>query len=105
MCSSLRPIKDKTDSDFLLSGLEDEVVPREKGIKLLKLFDFFRKRTEEIAHESHPLVVLAKAIDWDSFNKSFGEKFHPDKSRHGLSTHLMVGLHYIILILFEFLGF
>ena len=58
-------------------------------------YDLFKKRTEEIAHESHPLVILAKAIDWDSFNKSFGKKFHPDTGRPGLPTRLMVGLHYI----------
>ena len=58
-------------------------------------YDLFRKRTEEVAHKSHPLVILSKAFDWNVFNKSFGEKFHPDNGRPGLSTRLMVGLHYI----------
>ena len=58
-------------------------------------YDLFQKRTEEIVHENHPLVILAKLIDWNSFSKSFGEKFHPRKGRPGLSTRLMVGLHYI----------
>ena len=39
-------------------------------------YDLFQKRTEDIVHENHPLVILAKLIDWNSFSKSFGEKFH-----------------------------
>ena len=58
-------------------------------------YDLFTKRTEDIVHENHPLVILAKLIDWTSFSKSFGEKFHPDNGRPGLPTRLMVGLHYI----------
>ena len=53
------------------------------------------KRTEDIVHENHPLVILAKLIDWKSFSKSFGDKFHPSNGRPGLPTRLMVGLHYI----------
>ena len=58
-------------------------------------YDLFRKRTEDIVHENHPLVILAKLIDWKSFSKSFGDKFHPSNGRPGLPTRLMVGLHYI----------
>lgn len=58
-------------------------------------YDFFKKRTEDIAHDRHPLVILAKVIDWDSFTKSFGETFHSTTGRPGLPTRLMVGLHYI----------
>ena len=58
-------------------------------------YDMLKKRTEDIAHETHPLVVLSKAFDWNMFNKSFGEKFHSENGRPGLSTRLMVGLHYI----------
>ena len=41
------------------------------------------------------MVILSKVFDWDIFAKSFGEKFHPDNGCPGLSTRLMVGLHYI----------
>ena len=58
-------------------------------------YDFFSKRTEDIAHKSHPLVILSKVIDWESFNKSFGARFHCSNGRPGLPTRLMVGLHYI----------
>lgn len=57
--------------------------------------DFFKKRIDEVAHKNHPLVILSNAFDWNMFNKFFGEKFHPDTGRPGLSTRLMVGLHYI----------
>ena len=58
-------------------------------------YDLFKKRTEDIAHKTHPLVILSKAFNWDMFDKSFGKKFHPNNGRPGLSTRLMVGLHYI----------
>ena len=58
-------------------------------------YDFFRRRTDDVAHKRHPLVILSKFFDWDMFDKSFGEKFHADNGRPGLSTRLMVGLHYI----------
>ena len=57
--------------------------------------DFFRKRTEDIAHENHPLVVLANKFNWSVFEESFGSRFHPHIGRPGLSTRLMVGLHYL----------
>ena len=37
------------------------------------------KRTEDIVHQTHPLVVLSKVFDWNMFNKSFGKKFHWDR--------------------------
>ena len=58
-------------------------------------YDLLWKRTEDIVHKNHPLVILAKLIGWNSFSKSFGEKFHPCNGRPGLPTRLMVGLHYI----------
>ena len=58
-------------------------------------YDLLKKRTDEVAHKSHPLVILSRAFNWNRFNKFFGEKFHPKAGRPGLSTRLMVGLHYI----------
>ena len=58
-------------------------------------YDLLSKRTEDVAHKDHPLVILSRLINWTSFSKSFGEKFHPSNGRPGLSTRLMVGLHYI----------
>ena len=30
-------------------------------------YDLFQKRTEDIVHESHPLVILGKIIDLEQF--------------------------------------
>ena len=38
-------------------------------------YDLFKKRTEDIAHKTHPLVILSKAFNWDMFDKSFGRSF------------------------------
>ena len=48
-----------------------------------------------MAHKSHPLVILSDKFNWEVFNKSFGSEFDPKNGRPGLSTRLMVGLHYI----------
>ena len=58
-------------------------------------YDFFKKRTDEVAHKSHPLVILSDKFNWEVFDKSFGSEFDPKNGRPGLSTRLMVGLHYI----------
>ena len=60
-----------------------------------KQYDFFRKRTDEIVHKTHPLVILSKDFNWNMFDKSFGKKFYPENGQPGISTRLMVGLHYI----------
>ena len=57
--------------------------------------DLFQKRTDDIAHEKHPLVIWSKHINWKGFDESFGSQFHPENGRPGLSTRLMVGLHYL----------
>lgn len=57
--------------------------------------DLFLKRTEDVAHDDHPLVILSKRINWNVFEKSFGPEFHPETGRPGLSTRLMTGLHYL----------
>ncbi len=41
-------------------------------------YNLFKKRTDEVAHKDHPLVILSRAFDWDMFDKSFGEKHHPE---------------------------
>ncbi len=62
-------------------------------------YNLFKKRTDEVAHKDHPLVILSRAFNWDMFDKSFGEKFHPDNGRPGLATRLMVrsSLHQVCL--------
>ena len=44
---------------------------------------------------SHPLVQLAKSLDWSSFEETFGRACKPGGGRPPLPTRLMVGLHYL----------
>lgn len=44
---------------------------------------------------SHPLVQLAKSIDWQSFEDKFGQVAKPSGGRPALPTRLLVGMHYL----------
>jgi IS5 family transposase len=57
--------------------------------------ELFRSSLEQILDKSHPLYVLANKIDWERFDKSFGELFAQKQGRPGLPTRLVVGLHYL----------
>jgi IS5 family transposase len=39
--------------------------------------------------------VLANKIDWNRFDKSYGNLFGQKKDRLALPTRLLVGLHYL----------
>jgi transposase, IS5 family len=43
----------------------------------------------------HPLVKLSQAIDWDAFERDFGQRLSGEGGRRALSPRLMVGLHYL----------
>jgi len=57
--------------------------------------DLFRSRLSQILDTSHPLIRLAKVIDWNAFDERFGALYEPNNGRPGLPTRLMVGLHYL----------
>lgn len=57
-------------------------------------YEMFETRLERLCASKHPLVVLAKAIDWTVFEESYGE-LYSDKGRPGVPTRVMVGLHYL----------
>jgi IS5 family transposase len=44
---------------------------------------------------SHPLVHLGLVIDWKSFEQTLGGTYHPSQGAPGISTRLMVALHYL----------
>jgi IS5 family transposase len=44
---------------------------------------------------SHPLVLLGQYIDWESFEATLGGSYHPTQGAPGISTRLMVALHYL----------
>jgi len=57
--------------------------------------DLFRTRLDQILNKEHPVFRLSRLVDWSVFEKEFGGLFVPDTGRPGLSTRLMVGLHYL----------
>jgi IS5 family transposase len=50
---------------------------------------------EQLIDMGHPLVGLGRAIDWQSFEQSVGGTYHPSHGAPGISTRLMVALHYL----------
>jgi IS5 family transposase len=50
---------------------------------------------EEILNKEHPLYKLAEKIEWEVFEKEFGEYYVEMIGRPGLPIRLMVGLHYL----------
>jgi len=57
--------------------------------------NLFKSRLDQILNNKHPLFVLAKQIDWDFFDKEFGEFYCEDNGRPALPIRLMVGIHYL----------
>lgn len=57
--------------------------------------ELFRPELKNIIDPAHGLVKLAAMVDWDRLDEQFGKMFHPDKGRPGISTRLMVALHYL----------
>ena len=57
--------------------------------------DLFRPELTKMIDPGHGLVKLAKAVNWDRMDEVFGETFSPDQGRPGISTRLMVSLHYL----------
>ena len=55
----------------------------------------FQSHLEQILNLKHPLMVLAHAIDWSSFEEAFGCYYSEERGRSGAPIRLMVGLHYL----------
>ena len=55
--------------------------------------ELFRSRLENIIDRRHPLVRLARLIDWPVFEGRFGALYVEGAGRPGLPTRLMVALH------------
>ncbi len=54
-----------------------------------------RTRLANLVNDRHPMVKLAQQIDWRSFDEHFGAYYRGGKGRPGISTRLMVSLHYL----------
>jgi transposase, IS5 family len=87
---ALRPAR-RRDSIGGVTAEEPPMRPKEPtGSEDLELF---RSRLENIVDTRHPLIRLAKLIDWRRFDEAFGALYKDGVGRPGLATRLMVGLH------------
>ena len=57
--------------------------------------EMFQIDLEQLIDMSHPLVRLGLCIDWESFEQTLGSTYHPSQGAPGISTRLMVALHYL----------
>jgi len=57
--------------------------------------NLFRVELSRIVNRGQGLVKLAGAVDWNSLDEMFGSTYCPDNGRPGVSTRLMVALHYL----------
>src|ERR1700686_1945045 len=57
--------------------------------------ELFQIDLAELINMSHALVPLGDVIDWDSFERSLDSTYHPSHGAPGISTRLMVALHYL----------
>ena len=53
-----------------------------------------KTRLANLVNDRHPLVRLARQIDWHGFDEHFGVHYG-EKGRPAISTRLMVSLHYL----------
>ncbi len=57
--------------------------------------ELFRSALATMVDPKHPLVRLARLIEWERFAEAFGPLYRERVGRPGLPTQLMVGLHLI----------
>ena len=57
--------------------------------------ELFQIDLEQLIDMSHPLVRLGLCLDWSSFEATLGSTYHPSQGAPGISTRLMVALHYL----------
>jgi IS5 family transposase len=57
--------------------------------------ELFQIDLEQLLDMNHPLVRLGKCLDWSSFEQALGDTYHPSQGAPGVSTRLMVALHYL----------
>ena len=57
--------------------------------------ELFQIDLEQLIDMSHPLVRLGLLIDWESFDRMLGNTYDPSQGAPGISTRLMVALHYL----------
>jgi transposase, IS5 family len=57
--------------------------------------ELFQIDLEQLIDQNHPLVRLGLYINWTSFEQTLGDTYDPIQGAPGISTRLMVALHYL----------
>lgn len=57
--------------------------------------DLFRVELSRLVDDRHGLVKLSSVVDWTRLEELFGSTYCPDNGRPGISTRLMIALHYL----------
>jgi len=57
--------------------------------------ELFQVELEQIIDMHHPLVQLGMCMDWAAFEQILGATYDPRQGAPGISTRLMVALHYL----------
>jgi transposase, IS5 family len=68
--------------------------PKESPVKERQQ-DLFRVELSKIIDLGHEMVKIANSVDWNRMDELFGETYCPDNGRPGVSTRLMVSIHYL----------
>jgi len=57
--------------------------------------ELFRVELEQLVDPAHALVKLGRQINWAGFDESLGKTYAAANGAPGVSTRLMVALHYL----------
>ena len=57
--------------------------------------DFFRTELSRMVNPKHPMVKVAAGMDWEAFETALEQTWYPELGRPGVSTRLLVSLHYL----------
>ncbi len=55
----------------------------------------FQAQFEQLLNPDHPLLVLARKIDWKRFDTALADCYSPDQGAPAKAVRLLVGLHYL----------
>lgn len=57
--------------------------------------NLFQAQFDQLLNPDHPLVILARKIDWNRFDLAFADCYSQDMGAPAKAVRLMVGLHYL----------
>lgn len=57
--------------------------------------ELFQQELDRLIDETHPLAKLAHRMNWDFFDKEFGNQYCETNGRPAINTRLMVSMHYL----------